>query len=253
VTRLWSRADVGVVVGKDANLQEAAPPPVRVRPAEVLAKFDVKVGQPKKFLGVELVPLTFTRRHDERMIERWWVHARSGVVYRRALYGADGGLVGMSTVIDMHWGDPGPAEEIEAGAEDATPVRTITAPDAPARLPGAYHLWQAYTLKVAGRPAEQWLYSDGLHALSVFRTRGNLKTPDGFTSSVLDGARVWTGPGPGTWAWEGAGRSWLVLAEESAIDAKELIAPFPKGGPSAWARMGSVWSRMIRAIGRLFD
>ena len=32
----------------------------------------------------------------------------------------------------------------------------------------------------------------------------------------------------------------------------ELIEPFPKGGPSLLSRLGSVWSRLFRALGSLF-
>lgn len=253
VSRMWSRSDVGVLAGRYASLQEAAPGDVGLDPVEVLAKYDVTVGRREELLGTELVPLTFARRADRTMVERWWVHERSGVVYRRMLYDAGGMLVGMTTVIEMHWGDPGPDDPVASDLDRAASVRTVEAADAPRRLSGGYDLWKAYELEVDGKPCEQWVYSDGVHALSVFRTHGNLEDPDGFTASDVGGARVWTGPGPGTWAWQGAGRSWLVVAEEPAIDAAELIEPFPKGGPSFWSRLGSVWSRLIGGIAGLFD
>ena len=253
VSRMWSRADVGVLAGRYANLQEAAPPEVRLDPVEVLAKYDVTVGPPEELLGTKLVPLTLARRSDGAIVERWWIHERSGVVYRRTLYDASGMLVGMSTVIEMHWGDPGPADPVAADLDRAQSVRAIDAKDAPRHLAGGYDLWKCYELAVDGRRAQQWVYTDGVHALSVFRTDGNLKDPDGFTPSDVGGARVWTGPGPGTWAWQGGGRTWLVVAEEPALDAQSLIDPFPSGGPSFWSRLGSVWSRLIGAIAGLFD
>jgi hypothetical protein len=253
VTRLWSRADVGVVAGRDTSLEEIAPPTVRLDPTEVLNKYDVDVGPSEELLGTELVPLTFSRRSDGAVVERWWVHEKSGVVYRRTLYETSGRVIGMSTVIEMDWGDPGPADPMDADRGRSTQVQTVSAPDAPADLAGGYRFRQAYELDIDRRRSEQWVYSDGLHALSVFRTAGNLKDPEGFTATDVDGARVWTGPGPGTWAWQGGGRSWLVVAEEPSIDAEELIEPFPKGGPSFWSRLGSVWSRLIGGIGRLFD
>jgi hypothetical protein len=97
------------------------------------------------------------------------------------------------------------------------------------------------------------VYSDGLHALSVFRTKGNLRSPKGFEASDVDGARVWTGPGPGTWAWEGKGNSYMVVAEEPALDPAQMLEDFPKGGPSFWARLGSVWSRLFSGISHLFS
>ncbi len=253
VSRMWSRADVGLLAGRYTNLQEAAPPKALIDPVEVLTKYDVVIGRPEELLGTELVPLSFSRRSDGAVVERWWVHERSGVVYRRTLYDASGMLVGMSTVIEMRWGDPGPADPVAADLDRASAVRAVEATNAPRHLAGSYDLWKTYELEVDGKPAEQWVYSDGLHSLSVFRTKGNLKDPEGFTSSNVDGTKVWTGPGPGTWAWQGGGRSWLVVAEEPAIDAAALIEPFPKGGPSFWSRLGSVWSRLIGGIGGLFD
>jgi hypothetical protein len=253
VSRMWTGADVGVLAGRYTNLQEVAPPVVRLDPGDVLEKYDVSIGGEQELLGTALVPLEFARRADGAIVERWLVHERSGVVYRRTLYDSSGTLVGMSTVIEMEWGDPGPADPVSADLGRAPAVRTVEAADAPRHLADGYDLSSAYELEVDGRPAEQWVYSDGLHALSVFRTRGNLKDPEGFTPSDVGGARVWTGPGPGTWAWQGGGRSWFVVAEESALDPAELIEPFPKGGPSFWSRLGSVWSRLLGGIGRLFD
>lgn len=253
VTRIWSRTDVGVLAGDDVNLQEVAQPTVRLSPSDILAKYSVELGTSQEQLGTRVIPLAFVRRRDGTTVERWLVHERSGVVYRRTLYDTAGEVVGMSTVIEMEWGDPGPADPVERDLDDAKPVRSIAAPDAPATLAGGYRLWQAYALELGGRSCEQWVYSDGLHALSVFTTHGNLKHPDDFEAVEVDGARAWAGPGPGTWAWQGDGRSWLLVAEESALDAAEMIDPFPKGGPSVFARLGSVWSRLIRAIGGLFD
>jgi sigma-E factor negative regulatory protein RseB len=256
VTRLWSSDDVGAVAGTSGSLREIAPPLVRMRPSDVFTKYEVAVGKAEKLLGAELVPLTFTRRRDGDVAERWWVHRKSGVVYRRDIYDTDGEIVGMSTVIEMHWGDPGPGDPVEPDVDRTRQVRRSSSPDAPKRLDGGYRLWRCYTFEVPGqvdgRRAQQWVYSDGMHALSVFRTSGGLKAPDGFEAGEVNGARVYTGPGPGTWAWEGGGKSYLVVAEEAAIDAAKLTEPFPKGGPSVWARLGSVWSRLIGAIGGLF-
>ena len=253
VTRVWARDDIGAVEGeRTSRAREATPLRMRVQPAAVLAKYEISAEPKQRLLGVNLTPLTLSRRRDGALVERWWVHERSGVLYRRALYDTAGKVVGMTTVIDMEWGEPEQADPVFDDDVDAW-VRLHPAPQAPRRLAGEYRLWQTYELEVGGRPAEQWVYTDGLHALSVFRMRGGLASPDGFTPGSVGGDRVWRGPGPGTWAWEGAGSSWMLVAEESALDADELLDPLPSGGPSAWARMGSVWSRMFRAAGGLFD
>jgi hypothetical protein len=249
VTRVWAQDDIDAVEGTDSNLRERAPLSMRLQPSAVRAKYEIEAEPKERLLGVELTPLTLSRRRDGALVERWWVHERSGVLYRRALYDDAGKVVGMSTVIDMEWGEPDPPDPVDDADVDAW-VRAHPAPQAPQSLPGNYELWQTYELEVDGRPIEQWVYTDGLHALSVFRSEGNLKAPSGFTRSSR---RVWTGPGPGTWAWEGAGGNWLMVAEEPALDAAELIEPFPRGGPTFGARLGSVWSRLFVAIGDIFS
>jgi hypothetical protein len=97
------------------------------------------------------------------------------------------------------------------------------------------------------------VYTDGLHALSVFRAAGGLRVPHGFVRSDVGGARAWAGPGPGTWAWEGAGSSWVVVAEEPDLDPAQLLSRFPHGSPSVWARMGRLWSKVFAVIDGLFS
>ncbi len=222
---------------------EAAGELVDLDARSVLEKYDVATAPVEELLGESLVPLTLTRRRDGRMAERWWIHEPSGVVYRRDLYDNNGGVVAMSTVIEMKWGDPGPSDPTET---IVVPVREIFVSDAPDRLAGSYDLKATYALDVDGTGAEQWVYSDGLHALSVFRTPGGRRLPDGFAATTDRG--VFVGPGPGTWAWEGAGQSWLVVAEEPSIDVAALVAPLPKGGPTLGSRLGSVWSRLFRLL-----
>jgi hypothetical protein len=242
VTRMWTDT-------QDGTTQ------VGVHPKSVLAKYALATGARETHLGVELIPLTLTRRKDAELAERWWIHEKTGVVYKRELFGGDGDLVGLATLTEMHWNEPGPAEPVEIDAVDAPSVTDADAPRAaPDRLAGGYELWRAYDLEVDGRPAEQWVYSDGLHALSVFRTKGHLATPDGFTQADVGGQKAWAGPGPGTWAFEGSDHSFLVVAEEAGIDPGQLLEPFPRGGgASFWERLGSVWSRLFRAVGSLFD
>jgi hypothetical protein len=253
VTRLWSQEQMGAVDGVHRSKHQGDVAQVRVRPSSVLRKYAVEAQGSEELLGVELMTLTLARREDATVAERWWVHPKTGVLYRRELFDRSGELVGLATLLDMRWGRPGPSEPVAAEAETGSQVETIEAPDAPRRLDGSYELWRAYGIEVDGRPSEQWVYSDGLHALSVFRTEGNLAVPASFSDAGLEGLSVFVGPGPGTWAWQGSGSSYLLVAEEAALEVAELIKPFPKGGPSFWARLGSVWSRLFRGLGSLFS
>jgi hypothetical protein len=254
--RMWLDERASVLTSRSSYLREAAPTRVPLRPDDVLAKYEVDVGSKQRLFGVEVVPLTLVRRRDRAMIEQWLVHPQSGIVYQRELYDEQGKLVGMSTITDMKWGASAAAkpEPIEKQAKAPSTVRSSATDEAPEMLPLGYRLLRGYRLEADGRPAEQWVYSDGLHALSVFSTSGGLQSPEGFTAAEGRGADgLWVGPGPGTWAWEGGGRTWTVVAEESALDPVELIEAFPRGGPSFWARLGSLWSRLFGAIGGLFS
>jgi hypothetical protein len=243
---------MGIVSSAGTNLEEAGEQVVPIDPTEIVEKYDIEVGAPQDLLGVTVVPLTLRRRDDGRIVERWLVHPSSGIVYQRGLYDANDKLVAMSTVIDMQWGDAGFAERFDPGTGTPQRVTQVKAPDAPKRLPQGYRLLDAYRLNVGGRSAQHWVYSDGLHALSVFRTNGRLRAPSGFVRGSYGKVKGWTGPGPGTWAWEGGGHAFVLVAEEPALDPAQMLRRFPSGGPSIWARMGSVWSSMFHWVARLF-
>lgn len=253
VTRLWRRADMGVVSTGAESINDAAPPAVALRPDAVLAKYEVRVEEAQDVIGVRLVPLALHRRSDGTMVERLWLHAPSGMVYRRELYGSGGKLVGLSAILDMQWGERAAGDPFEPSERAPSRVEATSPAGAPRTLANGYRLVGTYRFASPVEPADHWVYSDGLHALSVFRSRGGLRAPEGFVPAELGGTRGWTGPGPGTWTWEGGGSTWLILAEEPALDPARLTAPFPRGGPSAWARMGSIWSRAFRAVGHVFD
>lgn len=253
VTRLWRQADRSVVSTGAESINDAAPPAVALRPQAVLAKYEVRIEDPQDVIGVELVPLALQRRSDGATVERLWLHAPSGMVYRRELYGVGGKLVGLSAILDMRWGEPVAPDPFEPGERAPSRVETTSATDAPPALANGYRLIGTYRFTSSAEPADHWVYSDGLHALSVFRSRGGLRAPDGFAPAELGATRGWAGPGPGTWAWEGGGSSWVILAEEPALDPDRLTAPFPRGGPSALARMGSIWSRAFRTVASVFD
>lgn len=251
-TRLWRRGDIGVVSDGSGSLSDSSSPAVPLRPAEVLAKYEIQVEDPRQIFGLDVVPLVFVRRSDRVTVERLWVEPRSGIVYRRELYSAAGKLVGMSAILDMQWGGKADTEPVETSVVAPSRVEEVASSDAPAVLPHGYRLLGAYRMRMPERPADHWVYTDGIHALSVFRTTGNIRAPDGFVRTELDGARAWTGPGPGTWAWEGGGRSWVVVAEEPSLDPARLTEQLPKGGASIWARLGSLWARGFRAVGGIF-
>ncbi|HYZ91770.1 MAG TPA: hypothetical protein VFA34_05170 [Actinomycetota bacterium] len=252
VTRLWRKAGIGIVSSGRATMSDTSLPAVALRPSDILAKYEVQMERSERLFGLDILRLVLVRRSDRAATERLWVDPESGFVYRRELYGAGGKLVGLSAILDMRWGGAADAEPMERAVEPSR-VTESDASDAPRMLPNGYRLLGTYRIRTPQAPAEHWVYSDGMHALSIFRTNGSMRTPAGFEQTTLDGSRAWTGPGPGTWAWEGGGRSWVVVAEEPALDAAKLTEQLPKGGPSVWSRLGSVWARAFRVVGGLFN
>lgn len=250
VVRLWRNGRLGRVEGADASFEDVTSPAADIDTEQVLEKYEVGVGVPVDMLGVEVVPLSLVRRIDRAEVETLWVHAATGMVYRRELYGATGDLVGLTTILDMRWGERGEMETPDEAAPAPERVEASSDEAAPDRLSYGYELVHASSLDSGGATSTHWLYSDGLHALSVFSTPGGFRPPEGFEEASVEGA--WVGPGPGTWAWEGDGASWVLVAEEPALDAEELTAALPRGGPSIWARLGSVWSRLFGWIADLF-
>lgn len=253
VTKLWKRSGMGVVSSGADSITDREPASVPVRPSSVMTKYEITVERPQNIFGVKVVPLTLVRRSDRATVERLWLHDSSGIVYRRELYGPGGKLIGMSAVVDMRWGQKASVVPFEPGATAPSRAWTMRASEAPDALSNGYALVESSRMQLRGKSVEHWLYTDGLHALSVFRCAGHLRAPAGFAPADLGTSRGWVGPGPGTWAWEGDGASWVLVAEETRLDPGSLTDVFPRGGASVWARMGSVWSQAFRAVGGLFD
>lgn len=250
VARMWRRDGLGVVSEGRGWTSDPSPPVVELRPEAVITKYDVTVEGEQDVVGVPLIPLTLVRRSDRATVERLWVHDESGIVYRRELYDPEGTLVGMTAVLDMRWGRLAAPDPVDAAPGEVEGVRSVRDAGAPAVLPAGYRLEGTYRIDDPdGRDVSHWVYADGLHALSVFSMPGGLKAPAGFLEHA---GGLFVGPGPGTWAWEGAGRTWVLVAEEPGLDPALLRAPLPAGGHTIWARLGSVWARLFSAIGALF-
>lgn len=247
-TRVWLDPAHGIVSDDDATMEDHEPPVVPLDKDRILAKYDVVVETPRWVLDSTVVPLALVRREDRRLVERMWVHPETGVVYRRELYGRRDAVVGMMTTLDMRWGESADPEPYRGAAPGL--VRVARSRGAPASLPFGYRMVSSSVLEARGRRMVHWLYSDGLHGLSVFRLPGAMRQPlDAYSRKVdLRGTSAWVGPGPGTWMWEGGDSTWAVVAEEPQLDPVRLTARFPKGERSVASRMGSWWTRGFRWV-----
>lgn len=247
VTRVWRDPGRGLVWGGRLRIDDATPPRVPLDLDDVMEKYDVRAGEPQYLLGVTVVPLELLRRKDRRLVERLWINPDTGVVYRRELFGPEGDVVGMSTILDMRWGESVRPEPFEG--RPPAQVESRRTAGAPAELAYGYRLVSSHRMRAGGRTATQWVYSDGLHALSVFRAQGSMRRPEHYRSVRVGDAKVWVGPGPATWAWEGGRASWVVVAEEPQLDPGEVTKPFPRGGQSTVAKMGAWWARAAHWVG----
>lgn len=241
ITRVWRDPSHGLISDRTGSMEEIGPPAVPFEKEAILDKYDIEVGEPSRFLGVSIVPLDLTRRTDRARVERLWIQPDNGVVYRRELFGPRGGLIGMTTILDMQWGSSQGAEPYDG--EEPDKVLVSSRQGVPAVLPYGYRLVGAYGLDAKGRPARQWVYSDGLHALSVFRVDGTLRRPKDTRAVQIARTTAWAGAGPGTWSWEGRDAVWTVVAEEPQLDPVQLTRALPQGGPSVLDRMGAWWAR----------
>lgn len=248
--RVWRDPWRGLATDDERALEDAGPPSVPLDPELLLSKYRVDVGAASWLLGVGVVPLTLVRREDRRTVERLWLQPETGVIYRRELFSASGDLIGLATMLDMRWGDVDAPESYEG--DEPSPVKVERARGVPEHLPYGYRLQAAYRLDADGRQIVHWVYSDGLHALSVFRSPGSATPSEDASPIRLRGAVAWTGPGFGTWTWEGKRSAWTLVAEEPQLDPDLLTRPFPHGGRSIADRMGAWWAKAFRWLGDRF-
>lgn len=245
VTQVWREPARGLVYGSGHAYEDSSLPRVEMKPSRVLSKFDINIGSP----GSDgFLPLDLIRRSDRRLVERIWVDPRTGLVYRRELFGSRGHTIGLTTMLEMEIGDGGNLEPLEP-RNRARKVKQVTKPKAPETLPYNYELAGTYEISAGKRPSTHWVYSDGLHTLSVFRTKGVLDKPDGYHKAELDDGQAWVGPGPGTWTWQGGPNVWVIVAEEPQLDPEVLTSDLPTAGRSAPAKLGSWWSRALHWVG----
>ena len=219
------------------SVRESEAPNVAMRPQDVSVKYEVRTGTLTALAGVGVVPLELVRRSDGRLVERLWVHPDNGMVYRREIFGEGGRLLGMSTVLDVQWGAN------EGAAKWSRTTQATRSSQAPGQLPYSYGLVSTHDLVVDGRNVQHWVYSDGLHTLSVFRSRGSLRTPDGYQPVSLSDSTAYAGPGPGTWTWQGGDHTYVVVADEAQLDPAELTEGLDRGAPNRLTRLGAVWAK----------
>jgi hypothetical protein len=158
-------------------------------------------------------------REGGRLVERVHIDAATGLVLRRELYDAAGGVVRQMSVETLRLGSAAPAAVAQADVDVPAPFA------APRMLAGDYVRVGA---EVRGRVLHV-LYSDGLHALSVFAQVGRLAAAEGGERVSVGGrpARSYAWPGGDVLMWDVGGLVYTAVSDAPAGDVRAAAATLP--------------------------
>jgi len=199
---------------------------------QMRAKYGVTLEGPTRMLDREAWTLRIERSGDARLVERWTVDARTGLVLGRDSYDPSGGVERSIVFTEVREPYTPPDSELEPPGHATAPPpasqRWFTQPEAsrlaaaqrlPSSLPGSYLLRSGSSFKVDRASVVQLVYSDGLQEVSLFDQPGKLAG-----SWLPPGARrIKLRHGPG-FAWEGFPRG---TAWQAGPDTCTLVGASP--------------------------
>jgi negative regulator of sigma E activity len=226
--------------------------------APMAGKYEVAAGPGESAAGRPTVEIVIRERGV--LIERMAVDEATGLVLRRRLYDGGGNVVRLVEVEDLRVGStrtptttPSPDKTKDTPKSKGTPRALadgrVPAPfAAPLRLDGEYQRVGAYQ---RGGTVHM-LYSDGLHALSVFAQAGRLAQGDlpagGERVAVGKGTGVrYSWPGGDVVMWESGGIVYTAVGDAPLADVTLAAASMPGG------RRLPVDDRLRRACRRLVE
>lgn len=227
--------------------------------------------------------LEIRRRSDERLRERLWVDADTGLIVRRETYDGEARPLRLATFVSMETAAPtdasprrapstGPhASRSGAEAPAAAPLasrahagkalplpRLAALADAgwtvPASLPAGYEVTGSYALDAAGSQPLHLVYSDGLYTVSLFEQRGHAdwaSLPDGAEPSpLLDGRGYeWPGAVPRRLVWEAEGTTYSLVGDAPPDEFAAIAAALPQPRPpDLGRRLGQGLRRLLSLV-----
>jgi sigma-E factor negative regulatory protein RseB len=196
----------------------------------------------------------------DRVAGRFWLDRDTGLLLRRELYDATGGVVRATAFVQLDEGSAAAAVPAAVTRPDTDgPERALD--DAaltdlrregwqlPDLLPGGMERYRATDLTVDGHRVVQLAYSDGLFATSLFVEQGGLDggALRGFDRTTLAGTTVYVRTGlQRTVVWAGRSAVYTLVLDAPASLTPDLVAALPHRPPD-----DGMLSRLGRGIHRV--
>ena len=203
---------------------------VHLRAAALAAKYEVVRMSGEAVAGRPTTRLDVRERGAR--VETLALDEQTGLVLRRQMYDRHGTVVRTIEVVELRLGSARPATPPRsAPARPGRPhlVARVPAPfSAPARLDGDFERVAVYQ---RGHTVHL-LYSDGLHALSVFAEAGRMgpRPAGGQRVVVGDGHGFrYSWPGGDVLMWEAGGLVYTAVGDAPAEDVRAAAASMPGG------------------------
>lgn len=230
-------------------------------------KYRVETGGDARVLDRPCHRLDIYRRSDDRLAERLWLDAATGLLLRRETFDSSGRLLRLATFrrLDLspvgRSGGERPSKaggSLERRAHEVEPVgdRRLAALEkagyvVPEDLPDGYERIGVYASVSAGGASLQAVYRDGLYTVSVFQQRGRpdwSRLPEGRepAAHVDWPAYEWPGAVPHRLIWESSGTTFLLVGDAPPDDQAALAGAFPRPQPQR------PLARLRRGLGRLW-
>lgn len=231
--------------------------------SQMLTKYHVSLDGTVEMLQRTSWVLRITRAVDTRLVERWTVDARSGLILARDSYDAGGHLERSVSFTSVQ-------EPFTPPKADLTPPAEPSAPPAsqqwfarsqlpafarqlglPARLPDGYSLEAATRFKARHATVVQMVYSDGLEQVSLFQQPGAVgrgSAPAGATTVAFahEKGYLW-GSFPRGAAWQAGSNADTLVGASPVDELKDIVNALPQGpmGRSVGTRIGHllIWLR----------
>jgi negative regulator of sigma E activity len=225
------------------------------------AKYGVVLEGATRMLDRDAWTLRIDRSGDDRLVERWTVDARTGLVLGRTTYDPSGAVERSIVFTEVKEPYTPPDSELEPPPNAAGPPsssqRWYGQPEVgklaaglrlPSRLPDGYQLRSGSSFKANRAPVVQLVYSDGLQEVSLFDQPGKLSgtwLPSGARKIKLrhGPGYAWEGFPRGT-AWQAGAETYTLVGASPADELTEMANSLPQ---AAFRRT------LSQRLGRILD
>jgi hypothetical protein len=187
-------------------------------------------------------------RRGDRVVERVWLDAATGLLLGREQYTLDGALARSIQFQNISVG--GPTGDVPSPHVARPAVAVTTARQVPSILPGGYERLGTYKRGAL----VHFVYSDGVYGLSVFEQVGRLRAgtlPAGAERVRIGDTQGWhyAWAGGHVLLWRGHGRVYSAVGDGPLTDVVQASAGVPLGPtPSLLQRVRAACHGVLRAL-----